>query len=105
MNQKEKTVEINIFLLIQSLWHHAWIIILATVVTAMLSLGYAKFFVPPMYTATAKMHVTNSASKDPNDSNITSSDLTASQTLVKSYKVIMETPETLLPVIERTGNK
>lgn len=77
----------------------------AAVLMALLAVGYAQFFAPPVYSATAKMHVTNSASKDPNDSNITSSDLTASQTLVKSYKVIMETPETLLPVIEKTGNK
>lgn len=105
VNQKEKTVEINIFLLIQSLWHHAWIIILATVLTAMMAVGYGKFFVTPTYSATAKMHVANNASKDPNDGNITSSDLTASQTLVKSYKVIMETPETLIPVIEKTGGK
>ena len=53
VNQKEKTVEINIFLLIQSVWHHAWIIILAMVVTAMLALGYANFFVTPTYSATA----------------------------------------------------
>lgn len=101
MNETEKTEEIEIDLsrLFKALWKHLVVLILAAILGAALFFTYAKFFVTPMYKASAVMYVNNSSSTG--SSTVTNSDLTASQSLVDSYIVILMTKLTLEEAIEQ----
>lgn len=103
MNEKESSIEINLWLLVQGLWHHAWVIVLSAVLCASIALSYAMFFVTPTYSATAKMYVNNISSEIMEGDFISNSELDAAQTLVNTYIAILETPDTLDEVIARAG--
>ncbi len=103
VNEKDSSVEINLLLLVQGLWHHVWAIVLSTVLCASVALGYAAYFVTPTYQATAKMYVNNISAEMNEGDFISNSELDAAQTLVNTYIAILETPDTLEEVISRAG--
>lgn len=77
-----------------------WIIMLAMLICGAGALVYARFFVTPLYSATAKMYVNNISKDSMNGQFISSSELAAAQRLVDTYIEILKTPETLNRVIE-----
>lgn len=100
MNNEE--IEIDLLRLIRALWKRAVAIALVTVLFAAVVLGGTAAFVKPLYKATALMYVnSNSVSLGSAKVSISQSELTAAQTLVDTYIVIMETRTTLEEVIER----
>lgn len=105
MNRKEEN-EINIGFLLQSLFHHIWIIVLVTLVFGIGFFVYAKNFITPMYSTTAKMYVNNIAdSSTTNSGYITNTGIEAAKKLVDTYVAILETPDTLNQVIEKSQVK
>ncbi len=101
MNNQE-TYTIDLVRLVKALWKRALIIILAIILGALLALTYTLFFITPMYEATARMYVNNSTLSVGSVS-ISASDLSASQSLVETYLVIMTSRITLNEVIEESG--
>jgi len=81
-----------------------WIIVLCGIIACISAYVITKQFIPKKYTATATMYVystnTNNASTD-----ITSSQLTASQKLISTCGVIMKSNIIMTKVAESIGNK
>jgi capsular exopolysaccharide synthesis family protein len=85
--------EIDLKELFGIIWQNIIKIILATLVCAALAFLITYFWVTPMYTASVSMYVTNNENRS--DTAITNGDLTASQGLVDTYIVVLES-DTLL---------
>ncbi len=57
--QQEEGTQVDIVRILRVLLHHAWIILLATVVCGLLTLGYTKLFVPNQYQSSVTIYATN----------------------------------------------
>ena len=102
MQKKEEYVEIDLLQLFKALLHRLWIIILVALAAAALAFGYTKYAVTPLYKARTLMYVNNSAiSLGSTKVNISQGDLSAAQSLVDTYTVILDTRTTLEDVIEK----
>lgn len=103
MNNNEE-MEIDLLRLLQALWRKAWAIILAAVIFGAGSLGFTAMFVTPLYKAEALMYVNSSnISLGGAKVSISQAELSAAQTLVDTYIVIMNTRTTLEEVISQSG--
>ncbi len=99
-NRKEEYIEIDLLRLGKAMWHRAWAIVLAMLLCGSALFSYAYFLITPTYQARALMYVNNS-SISVGSTSVSLSDLSASQTLVDTYIVILKTRLTLNEVIER----
>lgn len=103
MINRDNELEIDLQQLFGALLNKAWLIGLVAVVCAVVTFLGTLFFITPKYTSAAMFYVNNnSMSLGDVASSITSSDISASRGLVKSYIVILNTRETLNDVIDYT---
>ena len=102
-NSKEYYV-IDLAHIAKTIWHRAWLVVIVSIITAVLGFSYAKFGVTPTYASTIMLYVNNS-SFDVGDIgfSISSSEITAAQSLVKTYSVLLKNRTTLQRVVEHTG--
>ena len=99
LNQEE--IEIDIKRVIEALLKHIWLIGIATVLGAVIAIGYTFWFITPMYKSSAMFYVNNNdISVGSISASITSSDIVASKNLVDSYIVILKTRNCLEDVID-----
>lgn len=101
-NEKEY-LEIDPLQLLKALWHRAWIVVLSAILVGAIMFWYASFLIAPKYTASAMLYVNNSALSVGDTSIIGLSELTAAQSLVNTYVVILNSRNVLNDVIEETG--
>ncbi len=102
-NANEKDyLEIDPLQLLKALWHRAWIIVLSAVLVGAIMFWYASFLIAPKYTASAMLYV-NSTSISVGQTQLSLSQLTAAQSLVNTYVVILNSRNVLNEVIEETG--
>lgn len=98
-NKDTMTIDLKqIFKAIVSKW---WLIGAVGILTALIGFSYASFFVKPTYASSVSFYVNNSGSADSNK--ISSSDLSASQSLVKTYGEILDNRSTLELVLAKAG--
>jgi len=103
-NIKNEEIEIDFQRLLGALWNKMWLIAAVAVVCAVLTFLGTFYLVTPMYKSSAMFYVNNSnLSIGDTSLSITSSDITASKNLVKSYIVILNTRESLNDVIDYAG--
>ena len=106
----EKKVErgetvIDLQRLFGAVLNKAWLIAAVAVLCAVLTFLGTLYLIPPKYEASAMFYVNNSNIDIGNVSvGITSSDISASKNLVKSYIVILNTRESLNSVIDYAGS-
>lgn len=103
MNEQRKTAEgneIDLKRLFDAVWHRAWVILVISVLCGALSLLGTEFLITKQYQSSAKFYVNNNALSI-GGVGISSSDLSASQELVDTYIVILNTRDTLEEVIRR----
>lgn len=100
--QDKDYMEIDLLRLAKALWRRMWVIILTMLVFGGAAFSSAYFLITPKYRASALMYVNNSSISVGNTS-VSLSDLTASQSLVQTYIVIMKTRLTLNEVIKQAG--
>lgn len=100
MKKNEGCREVDLITLLRALWHRAWIIALAAVALGAIGFAWARFFIAPTYQASALMYVNNTqdASKP-----ISNSELSAAQSLVDTYVVILNSRTTLDQVRAAAG--
>ncbi len=98
--ENNETMSLDLMQILRSCLRKWWLIALAGILAGALGFCYAAFFVEPTYASSVTLYVNNS--KD-TDKNVTSSDLTASQSLVKTYCEILNNRTTLQMVIERAN--
>lgn len=104
MNHNEEEMEIDLLRLLEALWRKAWAIVLAAVIFGAGTLAITAIFVTPMYKAQALMYVNSSnISVGSTKVSISQAELSAAQTLVDTYIVILNTRTTLNDVIAQSG--
>ena len=104
--EREETAEteIDLLKLLQALLKKLWLIILCAVIIGGGAFAYSRFQITPLYEARALMYVNNSnISLGDTKVSLSSSDISASQSLVDTYIVIMNSRPMLENVIEATG--
>ena len=100
-NRETKEIEVDVKRLFQVVLNKAWLVIIVAMVAAVITLVSTVLFVTPTYQSSVLFYVNNSSfSVDNLVSSITSSDITASKGLVKSYMIILQTRETINDVID-----
>lgn len=99
-NSNSNEMVIDLVDLAKALWRRAWAIVLTMVIFGGAAFGYARFLVTPLYQASAMMYVNNS-SINVGSTQVDLNDLTAAQSLVETYIVILKTRGTLEQVIKQ----
>ena len=95
---------IDLIHIIKFLWRRAWLIALSGVIVAAIGFSISAFVIAPTYSSSIKLYVNNSSFALGNTSfSISSSEITAAQSLVKTYGEILNSRSTLERVIEKTG--
>lgn len=102
MVEKKDAMEIDIQRLFGAIWRKFWLVILCTILSTAIAFFGTFFLITPKYEAAATFYVNNNSKTDPSFS-ITSSDITASKSLVESYIVILQSQESLSEVISYAG--
>ena len=109
MERQEKNTRdyysIDLVHIVKSLWRRAWVIVLCALLVGAVGFAYSSFLLKPSYSSSIKMYVNNKTVSPGGNSdfNISSSDLTASQTLVRTYGEILRSRTTLENVIEKAN--
>lgn len=99
---EDQELEIDVIELFKLLWDNILVILLSATVTCMVFLAVTMFLIEPKYKAEASMYVNNSSfSFGQTSFSISSSELSASNSLAKTYIYILETRETLEEVIKK----
>lgn len=95
---------IDLLHIAKALWQRAWIIVLSALVAAGIGFFVSAFTIAPKYSSQIMLYVNNSSVSLGNTTfSISSADLTASQSLIKTYAVILNNRTTLEKVIDKTG--
>ena len=95
---------IDVLHIFKSLWRRAWLIALSGILAAVIGFLISAFAIPPTYSSYIKLYVNNSSFSLGNTSfSISSSELTAAQSLVRTYGDILESRSTLERVIEKAN--
>lgn len=95
-------MEINIIDLAHLLLKKIWILILSALICAGLTLSYSLFFITPLYTSTARIYINNS-SVNGYENKISSSDISAAESLVNNVVAIINSKTVINSVCEDLG--
>lgn len=102
MEQQNEFIEIDLLRLLRAVWRHIVAVILAALLCGGAGFVVAYWILPVKYQASTLLYVNNSAISVGSTS-ISLADLSASQSLVNTYIVILNTRLTLNEVIEEAG--
>lgn len=102
MSDTKENKEIDLLKLARALWHRMWAIIIAALIFGAGFFSWTYFMITPLYKSSALLYVNNSSFSLGNTSfSISNSELTAAQSLVDTYIVILNTRSTLEEVIKQ----
>ncbi len=105
MEKQDNTREyytIDLLHIVKSLWRRVWLIALAGLLAAAIGFGISAFLIAPTYSSSIMLYVNNSSFSLGNTSfSISSSEITAAQSLVKTYGEILNNRTTLERVIDK----
>lgn len=100
----QELLEIDLFRLLQVIWQKMWLVVLAAVVFGGAAFAGTYYMITPIYQSSVKLYVNNSSINIGSAKySISSSELSAAQSLVDTYLVILETRTTLNEVILQSG--
>lgn len=99
-NQEKDLIQLDIMLLIKSIWEKKILILLVTVLFTAVSLAYSIFLVTPQYSSTTKVYVVN---QQKDDKAITTQDVQLGSLLVKDYKEIILSNKVMEDSAEKSG--
>ena len=98
----KKYYTIDLLHIVKFLWQKVWIILLAGFIAASSGFALSAFIIKPTYSSTIMLYVNNSSFSLGNTSfSISSSEITAAQSLVKTYGEILDNRTTLERVIDK----
>lgn len=101
-----KSVEIDMRLLISVLMRRIWLLILCAVLLGALAFGYTEFFVTPKYQASVVIYVNSTRTNaDGSIATLTASDLNTAQRLVATYVNILQSDRVLTSVSEEISTQ
>jgi capsular polysaccharide biosynthesis protein len=96
-------IVIDLWQIVYVLWKYAVWILLVAVLCADVGFAAAAFVIHPTYSASADMIVNNKQNAATQTGDVTTSDLSASSTLVSTYSVILKSHTVLGQVIDQLG--
>lgn len=102
-NKQQEYYVIDFLHIARSVWHRIWLVILSGILVGALAFSYAAFLITPKYASSVMLYVNNSSLLGNTTFSISSSELTAAQSLVKTYTVILKNRTTLTEVINKSG--
>ena len=101
---EDNEIFIDIRYLLKALLKRAWAIIAVGVLSALVAVIYTAYFVTPKYSSSVMLYVNNNSISFGNTSvSISASDLSASQSLIDTYIVILKNRTTMEEVAKRSG--
>ena len=101
---KQDIQEIDLLKLLKELWKHAWLIVLAAFIGGAGFFVYTLFFITPQYQSSALLYVNNnSLDIGSTKVNISAGDISASNSLIDTYVVILKSRTTLERAIEEVA--
>lgn len=107
MNRNNKVSEertIDLEHIFKTLIKRIWVLIIAAIIGGSAFFAYSNFFKAPMYSSQILLYVNNSSfSVGSTSVSISASQISAAQSLVKTYSVILNNRTTLEKVIEKAG--
>ena len=93
---------IDIMHVVKMLWKRVWLIVLCGVLAAVAGFSVSSFAIAPRYSSYIKLYVNNSSiSLGNTEFSISASELTAAQSLVRTYGDILDSRSTIERVIEK----
>lgn len=96
MNRTQESYGMDMSDILNVIYGRWWVLLLTALLGISIMLGYALLFTTPTYTSTVKMYVNNrEVSVGNSQFGISSSDIYASQSLVKTYCEILKTRDTM----------
>lgn len=106
MEKQEKSIKeyytIDVLHIVKSLWRRAWLIVLCGLLAAGIGFSISAFAIAPTYSSSVKLYVNNSSISLGNTNfSISASELTAAQSLVRTYGDILDSWNTLERVIDK----
>ncbi len=107
MNQKRTSEKeyyvIDIAHIAKSVWRRLWVVIVSGFLTAAIAFSIAAFAIQPTYSSSIMLYVNNSSfTVGDIGFSISSSEITAAQSLVKTYTVLLKNRTTLEKIISTT---
>lgn len=103
IKSNDEVAEVNFKRLLDAVISKSWMIVAASLLSALLMIAITFFFITPQYKSSAMFYVNNSAISVSTSLSIDSGDISASKSLVNTYIVILNTRETLEDVIDYAG--
>ena len=106
LNEKSRKEYYTIDLLhiFNSVWKRIWVVVVCGILGGIIGFSYASFAIAPTYSSEILLYVNNSSLSIGSASfSISSSEITAAQSLVKTYIGMLENRTTLETVIEKSG--
>ena len=104
MNDQKDAIEIDLLALAQAVWKRIWLVLASVVIGSAAAFVLAAFLITPLYQSKSMLYVNNSSiSVGSTSFSISTGELSAAQSLVKTYIVIMQSRQTLNAVIEQAG--
>lgn len=95
---------IDLLQILKAIWKHAWIVVIAGIIGAVVGFCIPNFTIAPTYSANVKLYVNNSSfSLGSTSISISPSQLSAAQSLAKTYGEILNSRSTLERIIEKAG--
>lgn len=90
--------------ILKTIWNRIWIVIVVSIIGAAVGFSVASFAIAPSYSSSIMLYVNNSSfSVGDLGFSISSSEISAAQSLVKTYSVLLKNRTTLEKVIQETG--
>lgn len=103
-NMSAEYYTIDLLHIVKRVWHYIWAVALASLLAAVIGFCCASFLIAPTYSSSVMLYVNNtSLSLGGADFTISSSQISAAQSLVDTYSVILKSRTTLELVKEKSG--
>ncbi len=100
----KKYFVIDLAHIVKTVIKKAWIVVIASILCAAIGFSIASFLITPTYSSTVMLYVNNSSFNVGDlGFSISSSEISAAQSLVKTYSVLLKNRTTLERVIAQTG--
>lgn len=108
MDKNEKVTRdyyvVDLAHVVKVVWQHIWAVAIISLLTAIVGFVVASFAIKPTYSASIMLYVNNSSFNVGDlGFSISSSELTAAQSLAKTYTVLLKNRTTLERLIDETG--
>ncbi len=103
-NSERDYYTVDVIHVLRVLWYRAWIIVLAAILAAAAGFSISAFVISPKYSSSILLYVNNnSLNLGSVGVSISASDISASQSLVKTYTEILKNRTTLERIVETSG--